>query len=250
MIEIRGLTFGYAGQGKPVFQGLDWRVGRGETWAIIGPSGCGKSTLLYLIAGLRAPDEGRITVNGEPVPRKQDRGRTGLVLQDYGLLPWRTVRENADLGLQIRRFYRQDDREPIHSVEYWLERLGIGELTDKYPIQLSGGQRQRTAIARTLAVDPDVLLLDEPFSALDALTREDMQALMLDIQMETGLTMLLVTHNIEEAVVLGRRILVLNAPPNRQLRVIENAAAGGREFRKAPDFFLKTAELREALAHP
>jgi NitT/TauT family transport system ATP-binding protein len=248
MIEIRCLTFTYPGQARPVFQTLDWRVEQGEAWAIIGPSGCGKSTLLYLIAGLRTPDAGCITVNDEPVPRKQNRGKTGLVLQDYGLLPWRTVRENAELGLRIRRFYRQDGRPPTRSVEYWLQRLGIGDLAEKYPSQISGGQRQRTAIARTLVVDPDVLLLDEPFSALDALTREDMQGLMVDIQAETGLTMLLVTHNIEEAVVLGRRILVLKAPPNTGLRTIQNPQAGGAGFRQTPEFLRKTTELRQALA--
>jgi ABC-type nitrate/sulfonate/bicarbonate transport system ATPase subunit len=248
MIEIRSLTFTYPGQATPVFHTLDWRVGRGEAWAVIGPSGCGKSTLLYLIAGLRTPDAGWITVTGEPVPRKQNRGKTGLVLQEYGLLPWRTVRENAELGLQIRRFYRQEGRQPTHPVDYWLERLGIGDLAEKYPSQVSGGQRQRTAIARTLVVDPDVLLLDEPFSALEALTREDMQGLILDIQGETGLTMILVTHNIEEAVVLGRRILVLTAPPNTDPREIENPQAGGPGFRQTPEFLRKTTEVRQALA--
>lgn len=107
MIEIERLTFAYPGQPVPVFEDFSWHVARGEAWAVIGPTGCGKSTLLYLIAGLRQPQVGRITVNGEPVPRKQNRGKTGLVLQDYGLLPWATVRENARLGLIIRRFYGQ-----------------------------------------------------------------------------------------------------------------------------------------------
>jgi NitT/TauT family transport system ATP-binding protein len=248
MIQIQGLAFSYPGQGTPVFEEMEWEVSKGETWAVIGPSGCGKSTLLYLIAGLKNPLSGRITVNGEPVPRKKNRGKTGLVLQDYGLLPWRTVRENAELGLQIRRFYGQESRKPLFAVDYWLERLGIAGLADQYPSQLSGGQRQRTAIARTLAVEPDVLLLDEPFSALDALTREDLQGLLLSIQMETGLTTLLVTHNIEEAVALGRSILVLTGPPNRAVRVIENPQAGEPGFRRSEIFFRKTTELREALA--
>jgi len=247
MIEILGLTFAYPEQTTPVFKHFNWRVEQGESWAVIGPSGCGKSTLLYLIAGLRKPDAGMITVNGEAVPRKQNRGKTGLVLQDYSLLPWSTVRENAQLGLQIRRFYHQHGHDTNRSVEYWLERLGIHELADKYPGQLSGGQRQRAAIARTLTVDPDVLLLDEPFSALDALTREDMQHLMVELRAETGLTMLLVTHNIEEAVYLGRRILVLHRPPNQQPVIIENPGAGQRDYRRRPEFLEKTTELRDAL---
>ncbi len=247
MIEIRDLTFAYPGQTTPVFESFDWHVSQGEAWSIIGPSGCGKSTLLYLIAGLRKPGAGSISVNAETVPRKQNRGKTGLVLQDYGLLPWSTIRENAQLGLRIRHFYRQNGQGTSRSVEYWLDRLGIADLADKYPIQISGGQRQRAAIARTLAIDPDVLLLDEPFSALDALTREDMQRLMIDLQVETGLTMLLVTHNIEEAVYMGQHILVLHAPPNRKADIIENPGAGQRGYRRSPEFLEKTTELRNAL---
>lgn len=132
-------------------------------------------------------------------------------------------------------------------VDFWLQRLGIAELADKYPGQLSGGQRQRTAIARTLAVEPDVLLMDEPFSSLDALTREDMQRLTLDLQAETGVTTVLVTHNIEEAVYLGRRILVLTQPPNRETVVIENPEAGRRGYRGEPDFLARCNQLRAAL---
>jgi ABC-type sugar transport system ATPase subunit len=112
MIEIRDLTFTYPAQPAPLFDAFAWHVARGEFWAVIGTSGCGKSTLLHLIIGLRAPSAGTIVVNGERVPRKQQRGKTGLVLQDYGLLPWATVRENVELGLRIREFYGQDDRRP------------------------------------------------------------------------------------------------------------------------------------------
>jgi len=207
---------------------------------------------LYLIAGLRQPQAGRITVNGESVPRKQNRGKTGLVLQDYGLLPWATVGENARLGLRIRRFYGQDGTwdpglRAEDPVNFWLQRLGIAELAGKYPAQLSGGQRQRAAIARTLAVEPDVLLMDEPFSSLDALTREDMQRLTLDLQAETRVTTVLVTHNIEEAVYLGRRILVLTRPPNRETVIIENPEAGRRGYRGEPGFLARCNQLRAAL---
>jgi len=264
MIEIRDLTFTYPAQPAPLFDAFAWHVARGEFWAVIGTSGCGKSTLLHLIIGLRAPSAGTIVVNGERVPRKQQRGKTGLVLQDYGLLPWATVRENVELGLRIREFYGQDDRRPTtddrrgssavsgqrSAVEFWLERLGIAHLRDKYPAQLSGGQRQRVAIARTLVMEPDVLLLDEPFAALDAPTREDLEQLTLDLHNEMKMTTVFVTHNIEEAVFLGQKILVLGAPPQRSpARVIENPLAGTERCREQPAFAEQARALRALLKH-
>lgn len=262
MIEIRDLTFTYPNQPAPLFEAFTWRVERGEFWSVLGASGCGKSTLLHLIVGLRAPSRGTITVNGERVPRKENRGKTGLVLQDYGLLPWATVRENVELGLRIREFYGQDDRRPQtadrreplavsgrrSAVEFWLERFGLAALHAKYPAQLSGGQRQRVAIARTLVLEPDVLLLDEPFSALDAPTREDLQQLVRDLHNEMKMTTVFVTHNIEEAVFLGQKILVLGTPPHRSpARVIENPLAGNARCREQPTFAEQAHLLREML---
>jgi NitT/TauT family transport system ATP-binding protein len=260
MIEINNLTFTYPNQPTPLFDAFNWRVERGEFWSVIGASGCGKSTLLHLIVGVRAASAGTITVNGESVPRKKDRGKTGLVLQDYGLLPWATVRENVELGLQIREFYGQDEGpktkdesktfvvRPSSLVEFWLERFGLAALAQKYPAQISGGQRQRVAIARTLVLEPDVLLMDEPFSALDAPTREDLEQLTLDLHNETGTTTVFVTHNIEEAVFLGRRILVLGAPPHRSpVRVVDNAGAGRAAYRDEAVFVEKARLLREML---
>lgn len=262
MIEISNLTFTYPNQPTSLFEAFTWCVARGEFWSVIGASGCGKSTLLHLIVGLRAPRAGTITVNGERVPRKDNRGKTGLVLQDYGLLPWATVRENVELGLRIREFYGQDDRRPQtadrrepsvvcdcrSAVEFWLERLGIAHLHDKYPAQLSGGQRQRVAIARTLVLEPDVLLLDEPFSALDAPTREDLEQLMRDLHNEMKMTTVFVTHNIEEAVFLGHKILVLGTPPHRSpARVLENPLAGSERCREQPTFAEQVRLLREIL---
>lgn len=261
MIEIRDLSFTYPNQPAPLFETFTWRVERGEFWSVIGASGCGKSTLLHLIVGLRTPNAGTITVNGESVPRKQSRGKTGLVLQDYGLLPWATVRENVELGLRIREFYGQDGRRktedadrssfvlpPSSAVEFWLERFGLAALRDKYPAQLSGGQRQRVAIARTLVLQPDVLLLDEPFSALDALTRTDLEQLTLDLHNEMKMTTVFVTHNIEQAVFLGQKILVLGAPPHRSpARVIENPIAGSERCHEQPAFADQARALREML---
>ncbi len=255
MIELQALTFAYP-RHLPLFEGFTWRVGADETWAVIGPSGCGKSTLLYLLAGLRRPTGGQIRIGGQRLERP--RPHTGLILQDYGLLPWATVAENAALGLRVRRFYGPDGRhapagerlpkeEIARRVDFWLERLGIAELRDRYPAQISGGQRQRTAIARTLAMNPDLLLMDEPFSSLDALTREDLEQLMLELRAETGVTAVIVTHNIEEAVYMGQRLLVLRRPPHRQPLVLDNPLAGQPAYRKYAEFQTRCNQVRELL---
>lgn len=256
IITLTNLAFAYPG-GATIFQDFSWCVRRGEAWAIIGSSGCGKSTLLYLIAGLHRPAGGQLLVDDQPVTRP--RPKTGLILQDYGLLPWATVRDNAALGLNIRRFYGPDGKHvpkdevftnKEQRVDYWLERLGIGHVARQYPNQISGGQRQRTAIARTLVLNPDLLLMDEPFGALDALTREDLQRLTLELQAERNLTLLLVTHNIDEAVFMGRRILVLGQPPTTEAVVVENPGAGTSGYRQQENFFKRCNQLRELLGEP
>ncbi|MCA1900026.1 MAG: ABC transporter ATP-binding protein [Chloroflexi bacterium] len=242
MIHVHSLTFGYPHAGL-IFQDFNWKVERGEAWAILGSSGCGKTTLLYLLAGLRFPTKGVIEIDGETL--KRPRPRTGLILQDYGLLPWATVRENAGLGLQVRNFYGADGKhtplnfQPEKDVEYWLTKLGLVEVANKYPSQISGGQRQRTAIARTLSLSPDLLLMDEPFSSLDAVTREDLQNLTLTLCKEQNLTLVIVTHAIEEAIALGSKILLLDSPP----RIFENPKAGEAGHRNSREY----RELRESL---
>jgi NitT/TauT family transport system ATP-binding protein len=244
-VSVRGLRFGYAAEHVPVFERFDWTVDPSEMWALIGPSGCGKTTLLYLVAGLRQPQAGQVLVNGAPVPRP--RASTGLILQDHGLLPWATVADNAGLGLRMGRLYRNKQAPagqprpyppalPLDEAMRWLKRLDIGHLANKYPAQLSGGQRQRVAIARTLALRPNLLLMDEPFSALDPLIRRDLQDQVVELQAELGITTILVTHNVEEAAFLGRRILLLAAPPNHTAQVIDNPGAGQPGFRAAPEF--------------
>ena len=257
-LHVQDLAFSYPGQ-EPLFDGFDWQVASDEAWAVIGPSGCGKSTLLYLLAGLRQPSSGQIWVSGQELVRP--RPQTGLILQDYGLLPWATVGENAALGLRVRRFYGPDGRHAPQDgrvekaaigqrVDWWLERLGIAHLRDKYPAQISGGQRQRTAIARTLAMQPDLLLMDEPFSSLDALTREDLERLMLELRDETGVTTIVVTHNIEEAVYLGRRLMLLGQPPHSEGIIIKNPKGGQLDYREHPDFQARCNQVRERLGEP
>jgi len=253
MIQVSDLTFAYSA-GHAVFDRFSWRVKAGEAWAVIGPSGCGKTTLLYLLAGLRLPTSGSICIADEPLTRP--RPATGLILQDYGLLPWATVRENAALGLRLRKFYGPDGRHApadqvvgiiAERVSFWLERLGIASVADKYVGQISGGQRQRAAIARTLVLRPDLLLMDEPFASLDAPTREDLQNLAVELQREQKLTTVIVTHNIEDAAFLGECILVLAHPPHREPVIVDNPAAGTMIYRTQPAFLDKCNELRRLL---
>jgi len=246
MIKIESLYFHY--KSTPVFENFNWQVQKGDSWAVLGPSGCGKSTLLALLAGLRFPLAGQVSVNNISLVRP--RPQTGLILQEYGLLPWATIRQNTGLGLELRKFYGADG---IHaprampeaaSISTWLERLGLMAVADKYPAQISGGQRQRAAIARTLALQPDLLLMDEPFSSLDAPTREALQQLTLELAAEQALTLVLVTHSIEEAVLLGRKILLLNEPPNCEAHIIENSGAGIHDYRESAEYQALCKQLR------
>ncbi len=249
MVSIERLTFHYPG--KEIFKDFSWRIEPGEAWAVLGPSGCGKSTLLALMAGLRRPVSGRILVHGFPLQRP--RPHTGLILQDHGLLPWATVRQNIELGLKIRRFYGADgihaplENKPGPSIDYWLDRLGLTAVADNYPVQLSGGQRQRTAIARTLVLNPDLLLMDEPFSSLDAPTRESLQHLTWELISEQGLTLVLVTHSLEEAAFMGRKILLLTAPPVSGMILQNDPKAGTKGFRTAEAYTAMCLTLRKRM---
>jgi NitT/TauT family transport system ATP-binding protein len=250
MVKVESLTYSYA-DGPPVFEDFNWRIESEESWAILGPSGCGKTTLLYLLAGLRFPTAGRIHIGGEALSRP--RPKTGLILQDYGLLPWATVRQNAMLGLRVRNFYGPDgthapkDFQAQSNVEPWLVRLGLLDQADKYPSQISGGQRQRTAIARTLVLQPDLLLMDEPFSSLDAPTREGLQALTKELAAENKITLIQVTHSIEEAAIMGEKILLLGQPPNHAATILENPAARLASFRDSAEYQQVCRELRARL---
>ena len=253
MIFLDNVTFSYPDY-EAVFSDLNWTVEAGEAWAVLGPSGCGKTTLLYLLAGLRQPTHGGISISGDL--QHGPRPRTGLILQDYGLLPWATAEDNVKLGLKIRSFYGPDgkhspeDEEPINHeerVKYWMNRLDLVAHDQKYPGQLSGGQRQRVAIARTLALVPDILLMDEPFASLDAPTREQLQNLTFELRSEADLTTIIVTHAIEEAAILGNKVLVLNHPPNRYPIIVDNPGAGDPAYRHSSDYHDMCRALRQRM---
>jgi NitT/TauT family transport system ATP-binding protein len=244
-VAIRGLEVVYEGveQRVEALGGIDLALGEGEPVAVIGPSGCGKSTLLLALAGLVAPTRGQVEVDGRPVTGS--RLHTALILQDFGLLPWKTAYHNAALGLEIRGIPAEErERRTVEA----LGRVDLAEFAGSYPGELSGGMRQRIAVARALALDADLLLMDEPLSALDALTRESLQGLLLELWRQRGFTSLLVTHSIEEAVFLGRRVVVLSPRPGRVHAIVDNPGMGEPAYRSTESFYGKCAELRGVLA--
>jgi ABC-type nitrate/sulfonate/bicarbonate transport system ATPase subunit len=218
-------------------------VRENEFLAIVGPSGCGKSTLLRLMAGLEKPSGGAISFQGQGVTRPS--GRIGLVFQDYSLLPWRTLLRNIELGLEFQGLSRRQIRDK--ALEY-LELVGLAQAQDAYPHELSGGMRQRAAIARALAVEPDVLLMDEPFGALDAHTRLLMQRELLGIWEKRRKTVVFVTHSIDEAVYLSDRIVVMDKDPGRVIEVLDVDLPRPRT-RKNPDFGRLTESILEMLKY-
>lgn len=209
-LQLAGVGKTYAGNGQPVeaLRQVDLQVERGEFVALVGPSGCGKSTLLRLVAGLDAPTCGRILLARKPVPGCS-RERT-LVFQEYTLFPWLTALDNVAFGLRLAGMPRRQRRREALAL---LESLGLAEFASAYPHQLSGGMQQRVAIARALAVSPRVLLLDEPFASVDALTRSQLQEELLRTWQAHGQTVLLVTHSVEEALRVADRVIILSRRP-------------------------------------
>ncbi len=241
MIEVRSVSKVYP-NGVVALESVSFRVKEGESCAIIGPSGCGKSTLLLIMAGLLKPTAGEVVVNGEIVERPLR--NVSLILQDYGLFPWKTVYENAALGLRLRGVAREVERRVVQRL---LEKLGLKGFESYYPKQLSGGMRQRVAIARALAVEPDILLMDEPFSSLDALSREQMQNFLLNLWQNSEMTIVFVTHSIEEAVFLGKKIVVLTPRPGKVKAEISNPKAGSEDYRNTEEYFEKCKEVRQSI---
>ncbi|HEY6762746.1 MAG TPA: ABC transporter ATP-binding protein, partial [Baekduia sp.] len=224
---------GAPGDALVAIDDVDFTVGDGEFLVVVGPSGCGKSTLLDLLGGLTRPTGGRILLDGREIDGPGlDRG---IVFQQYALFPWRTALGNVEFGLTAQGVGRARRRARARE---FLALVGLDGFEDRYPHELSGGMKQRVAIARSLAYDPEVLLMDEPFAALDAQTREVLQGELLRIWAQTGKTIIFITHGIDEAVVLGQRVLVLTARPGTvkaSIAIDLPARGAGGDVRSTPE---------------
>ncbi|MEY2444398.1 MAG: NitT/TauT family transport system ATP-binding protein [Ilumatobacteraceae bacterium] len=226
--------------------GIDLTVNRGEFVSLIGPSGCGKSTLLRLIADLIEPTSGELVVNGKSAHQARLDQDYGMAFQQSGLFEWRTVARNVELPLELKGWDKE--RRRARSAEM-LSLVKLSDFATHMPWQLSGGMQQRVAIARALAAHPELLLMDEPFGALDEMTREHMQAELLRICNETGTTVVFVTHSIPEAVYLADRVVVMSPRPGRITAVIDVGIGRDRSelTREATEFYDSVTEVREAL---
>ncbi len=225
-IQIEGLYKSFPNNSngvREVLTDLNMEVRSGEFLAIAGPSGCGKSTLLEIVAGLQQPSRGRITIDG--LPLEQSRCNRAIVFQQYGLFPWLSVSKNIEYGLKIRGISKKQRRQ---AGEKYMQMVHLNGYGNYYPHELSGGMQQRVALARSLATEPDVLLLDEPFAALDVLTKEKCAQELLGIWQQTKLTVLYVTHDVTEAVMLSDRIIVLGRPPKNIRSVLDVSLARPR----------------------
>jgi NitT/TauT family transport system ATP-binding protein len=220
------VAFRTAGGLLPVVEDVSWSIANGEFVSIIGPSGCGKTTMMNMVAGFVQPTTGRVTLDGAaitgPGPER------GVIFQEYGVFPWLTVEENIAFGLRLRANRAADDERRATCSRY-MQLMGLNEFARSFPKTLSGGMRQRLAIARAYAVKPEFLLMDEPFGALDAQTRSQMQNLLLDVLQQEEKTVMLITHSVEEAVYLSSRIIVATARPARIREVIDVPFAYPRE---------------------
>jgi NitT/TauT family transport system ATP-binding protein len=228
--------------GRQVLADVSLHLDKDETLAIVGPSGCGKTTLLYILCGLTRPSSGQVRLNGEPLAGCTP--EISIILQDYGLLPWKTVLGNVALGLKIQGVLQRQRHERAKAL---LAEMGLAGREADYPGSLSGGEQQRVGIARALALDPSVLLMDEPFSSLDAITREKLQTALLSAWRERRVPYVLVTHSVDEAVFLGGRILVMGSCPARVTAEVENPGFGENGRREHKEFFETTRRVRELL---
>ena len=240
-IQVRGLAKSFQaikGEAVEAIHGLSFDVGENEFVSIVGPSGCGKSTLLYIIAGFIPPTNGEVLIDDTPVRGPgPDRG---IVFQEYALFPWKTVQDNIKYGLE-EKGVSKDELE--RSVQKYVRLMGLEGFQHKYPKELSGGMKQRVALARTLAYDPDVLLMDEPFGALDAQTRELQQDELLSIWRERKKTVLFVTHSVDEAVYLSETVLIMTTRPGKIKSIVDielDRSRNREEIVTSPEF----SELR------
>lgn len=245
MIEAEGVckAFGRRQRPAPVLEDVSFRIEDGEFVGILGPSGCGKTTLLRIIAGLIPMDRGSISIDGLRLAGCGPDRR--MVFQDFALLPWRTVLGNVEFGLDVMGMAKMERRERARSV---IERTGLGGFEHFYPYELSGGMQQRVGLARAFAVNPATLLMDEPFGALDAQTRRTLQEDLLTLVEHSQSTVILVTHDMEEAVLLCDRILVMHSQPGRIVKIVETTGLLPRPRGGRVDDVRATAGFEELVA--
>ncbi len=248
VVEIQGAgkVFGQGAGSVTALDGIDLTISSGEFVSLIGPSGCGKSTLLRLIGDLIPATRGTIRVNGKPAADARRGREYGIVFQAPVLFDWRTVERNVELPLEIMGVARTERQSRSRAM---LDLVELGDFVRKHPWQLSGGMQQRVAIARALAIDPALLLMDEPFGALDEMTRERMNLELMGIWRRTNTTVVFVTHSIPEAVFLSTRVVVMSARPGRVARIVDVDLPQPRTFetRESPRYFELVTEVREAL---
>ena len=250
-VQIRNLGLTYPplpgkgkdkGTGIEAFRNISLTLAEGERCTVLGPSGCGKTSLLHALAGVVRPTAGEVLADGTPL--RPATHRIGLVPQDYGLLPWKTLYGNMLLGLRLRGLHPESFRKEMNEI---MNGLGIGEIRDRYPAMTSGGQRQRAALARAFVPEPELLLMDEPFSALDAITREEIQDLFLGMWKKHPVTTLFVTHSIEEALYLGQTIVVLRGMPGQVDRILSNPVPEEEDRRLCPSFYQACMDMRQVV---
>lgn len=230
LLESIGLTYGRGAAARQVLQEVNLQLTPGEFVVVLGPSGCGKTSLLNIIAGYLEPSQGSIAINGKRHTRPDS--EVGVVFQQANLFPWLTLARNIEFGLRMKNQPKAERRE---RVAYLLELMGLTASAGLYPHQLSGGMKQRAAIARTLAAEPEIVLLDEPFSALDALTRENMQIHLQEIWRKTGKCMFFITHDVDEALLLSSRLIVMHPGPGRIVEDLANPLTEGSVSRSFAD---------------
>jgi NitT/TauT family transport system ATP-binding protein len=243
-----GKVFGTGDTAVAALRDINLEIASGEFISLIGPSGCGKSTLLRLVGDLVAPTAGDLLVNGQDPHHARENREYGMVFQKATLLDWRSVQKNVELPLEVMG---RSSSERTERARQMLELVNLGDFGDNYPWQLSGGMQQRVAIARALTFHPSLLLMDEPFGALDEMTREQMQQEVLRIWTETHTTVIFVTHSIPEAVFLSTRVVVMSPRPGRVSDIITTGLPYPRDddTRESAEFYDKITEVREALRH-
>ena len=234
MIQVNHLSVSYKSKNKEVkaLENINFTADSHDICAIIGPSGCGKSTLLNVLSGIIKEYEGQVLLNGEEL--NPHLHKIGFIPQNFGLLPWKTVEENCLLSFKIKR--EKVTNETLNKMNEMMKTLNIDALNKRYPSELSGGQRQRVSMVRSFLMQPDLLLMDEAFSALDAIIKEDAQELFLKIWQENQINTFFVTHSIDEALYMGKKIIIMSNTPGQITEIIENPLFNNNHFRQHPEY--------------